>query len=208
MSIVVIVKTVLATGPIPTVNIWWLHTIHPMNAMMAPASTTVAYPKRGLRENTGNTSETIPIAGKIKMYTSGCPKTQKRCCHKTTDPPFATLKKLNAKYLSKVSSIRATVITGKAKTKSIAVMNDIHVNRGNLIHVIPGALKLIIVTMKLNAEPREATPSTCKLSIQKSIPLPGFWSMEVRGAYPNHPASVAPPIQLNLSIKAPPKKVQ
>ena len=142
------------------------------------------------------------------MYTSGCPNTQKRCCHNTTLPPLATLKKLNMKYLSKVSSINATVITGKANTKRIAVMKLIQVNKGNRIIVIPGALMLIIVTIKLNEAAREAIPSICKLIIQKSIPVPGFWATEVSGAYPNQPASVAPPIQLSFNIKAPPRKTQ
>ena len=64
---VVTVNTELATGPRPTVNMWWLQTIHPMNAMMTPASTTVAYPNSGLREKTGNTSDTMPMAGRIRI---------------------------------------------------------------------------------------------------------------------------------------------
>ena len=42
ISMVVIVNTELATGPRPTVNMWWLHTIQPMNAITTPARTTVA----------------------------------------------------------------------------------------------------------------------------------------------------------------------
>ena len=84
---VVTVKTEFATGPNPTVNMWWLQTIQPMKAMMTPASTTVAYPKSGLRENTGSISDTIPMAGSISMYTSGCPNTQNRCCQSTAFGP-------------------------------------------------------------------------------------------------------------------------
>ena len=36
-----------------------------------PENTTTAYPNRGLRENTGRISETMPIAGRMRMYTSG-----------------------------------------------------------------------------------------------------------------------------------------
>ena len=52
------------------------------NAEMAtgprPVATT-AYPNSGLRENTGSVSETMPMPGKIRMYTSGWPNSQKRC---------------------------------------------------------------------------------------------------------------------------------
>ena len=40
MAMVVSANTELATGPRPTVNIWWLHTIHPMNPIITPDSTT------------------------------------------------------------------------------------------------------------------------------------------------------------------------
>ena len=35
----------------------------------------------------------IPNAGRIRMYTSGCPKTQKRCCQSIGSPPAAGTKK-------------------------------------------------------------------------------------------------------------------
>ena len=66
------------------------------------------------------------------------------------------------------------MITGKANTKRIAVMKLIQVNRGRRIIVIPGALILITVTIKLNEAANEAIPRICKLIIQKSIPVPGF----------------------------------
>ena len=40
MSIVVMVNTELAMGPSPTVNMWWLHTAHPMMAMTMPENMT------------------------------------------------------------------------------------------------------------------------------------------------------------------------
>ena len=67
MAIVVSAKTELTTGPRPTVNMWWLHTIQPMNPITTPDSTTTGYPKRGFLENVGITSETIPIAGRMRM---------------------------------------------------------------------------------------------------------------------------------------------
>ncbi len=41
------------------------------------------YPKIGFRLNTGKISDTIPKNGSAMMYTSGWPKNQNRCCHKT-----------------------------------------------------------------------------------------------------------------------------
>ena len=39
----------------------------PKKPMATPEYATKAYPKTGLREKVGNTSETIPMTGKIKM---------------------------------------------------------------------------------------------------------------------------------------------
>ena len=41
MAIVVRAKTELATGPRPTVNMWWLQTAQPMNPMVIPERTTM-----------------------------------------------------------------------------------------------------------------------------------------------------------------------
>ena len=51
-------------------------------------------PKSGLREKTGTTSLITPKAGRMRMYTSGCPKNQKRCCQMIGSPPPAGSKKL------------------------------------------------------------------------------------------------------------------
>ena len=131
-----------------------------MKAIIAPARTTAGYPNNGFLEKAGRISETIPMAGNIKIYTSGCPKTQNRCCHNTGLAPAATTKKLNPNTLSKLNSNKATVITGNAKTNNIAVINDIQVKIGIFIKDIPGALKFTIVTMKLKAAASDATPKT------------------------------------------------
>jgi hypothetical protein len=46
---------------------WCAHTPKPRNAIAAPAKTTAEYPNRGFREKTGMISETIPIAGRIRI---------------------------------------------------------------------------------------------------------------------------------------------
>ena len=56
-----------AIGPRPVVNMWWLHTPNPRNPITIPEKITNGAPNSGLRENVGSTSETIPIAGRIRM---------------------------------------------------------------------------------------------------------------------------------------------
>ena len=56
------------------------------------------------------------------------------------------------------------------------------VNKGILINVMPGALMFIIVTMKLNDAASEAIPNICNPIIQKSMPCPGLYAIEVNGA--------------------------
>ena len=67
MSIVVIANTEFAMLPRPTVNMWWLHTPQPINPMTIPEKITKWYPKSGLREKVGMISETMPMAGNIRM---------------------------------------------------------------------------------------------------------------------------------------------
>jgi hypothetical protein len=55
-----------------------------------PDRITVLAPNSGLPEKTGITSEMIPKAGRIGMYTSGCPKNPNRCCH--SNKPFSGIK--------------------------------------------------------------------------------------------------------------------
>ena len=72
------------------------------------------------------------------------------------------MKKFAPRYRSNISSMRATVITGNAVTNKIDVRKVIHTNTGNLKNDIPGARRLIIVTMKLKAPAIEEVPSTSK----------------------------------------------
>ena len=49
------------------VNMWWLQTANPMKPMIAPEKIINPYPKSGFREKTGMISDTIPIAGRMRM---------------------------------------------------------------------------------------------------------------------------------------------
>src|SRR2546423_8962100 len=95
----------------------------------------------GLREKTETSCEHKPIAGKIAMYTSGWPKNQKRCCHKSGDPPAcgcrrslitnpAGMKKLVPATRSRISRMQAGIKTADAMSPMTDVMNHAHVEYG------------------------------------------------------------------------------
>ena len=115
----------------------------------------------GFLENVGITSEIIPNAGSTKIYTSGWPKIQNRCCHNNGSPPNSGVKKVAPNNRLKVSKKSATAITGIAKTKSNCTTNIIQVKTGILKRVIPGARMLKIVTVRLIPETSEAMPVIC-----------------------------------------------
>ena len=58
------------------------------NAMAKIEATIARYPKIGLRELVAIISDVIPSAGSKTIYTSGCPRNQKRCSYNTGDPPW------------------------------------------------------------------------------------------------------------------------
>src|SRR6188508_428263 len=62
MNIVDNANAEFATGPRPAANMWCAHTPQPMNPIAMPENTTTGYPNSGLRENTGRTSDTMPMA--------------------------------------------------------------------------------------------------------------------------------------------------
>ena len=73
---------------------------------------------------------------------------------------------------SKVSSIRAIVMAGKAMMIRIETISVDQVKIGMRIIVMPGARRLRMVTMKLKAPAIEATPSICSPKAQKSTSGP------------------------------------
>lgn len=81
MMMVADVKYARVSTSIPTVNIWWPHTINPNAPIEIIAHTIPVYPKIPVRFAIvfEITWEIIPKAGKIRMYNSGCPKNQNRC---------------------------------------------------------------------------------------------------------------------------------
>src|SRR2546421_9844023 len=102
-------------------------------------------PSRGFRANTGRMCEMIPNPGRIAMYTSGCPKNQKRCCHKSGEPPAcgcrrslitspAGMKKLVPATRSRISRMQAGIKTADATEPMTEAKNQDHVAEGRTGH--------------------------------------------------------------------------
>lgn len=76
------------------------------------------------------------------------------------------------KFLSVNSIVIAPANTGNDNINKKAVINIAHTNRGNRCIVIPGALMLKIVVIKLTVPKIEEIPDRCKLKIAKSTEPP------------------------------------
>jgi hypothetical protein len=76
------------------------------------------------------------------------------------------------KFLSVNSIVIAPAKTGKDRSSRKAVIKTAQANKGVLCAVIPGALMLTIVTIKLIAPSIEDTPARCKLKIARSTEPP------------------------------------
>jgi len=110
----------------------------------------------------------IPKPGIIRMYTSGCPKNQKRCWNKIGSPPPAVSKNDVLKFLSVNTIVIPPANTGNDNNNNTAVITTAHPNKANLCSLIPGVLILTIVVMKLIAPNKLLTPERCKAKIAKS----------------------------------------
>ena len=84
-------------------------------------------------------SVTIPKTGRIKIYTSGCPKNQKMCCHKRAEPPFCTSKKCAPSWRSKRTIANPAVSGGMAKRMSTEVQSIVQTKKGTFHRAMPGA---------------------------------------------------------------------
>jgi hypothetical protein len=123
----------------------------------------------------------IPKPGNIKIYTSGCPKNQKRCWYNIGSPPPIGSKKVVLKFQSVNSIVIAAASTGRDSNNKIAVIKTDQTNKGNLSKVIPGVHMLTIVVMKFIAPKIEEIPARCRLKIAKSTLIPGVPCIELNG---------------------------
>jgi len=114
----------------------------------------------------------IPNPGRMIIYTSGCPKNQKRCSYKTGSPPPAGSKNVVLKFRSVKSIVIAPAKTGNESNNKIAVIKIDHTNNGMLCIVMPGARIFKIVVIKFAAPKMDDAPAICNLKIAKSTEGP------------------------------------
>lgn len=95
------------------------------------------------------TWEIIPNPGKIKIYTSGCPKNQNRCWKRIGSPPPVGSKKVVFMFRSVSNIVIAPARTGKDRSSKIVVRKIDQTNKGSRSIVIPGLRIFIIVVIKL-----------------------------------------------------------
>jgi hypothetical protein len=102
------------------------------------------------------------------MYTSGCPKNQKRCWYNIGSPPPAASKNDVLKFLSVNSIVIAPAKTGSDNNNKTAVTNTAHPNKASLCNLIPALLILSIVVIKFIAPNKLLIPAKCNANIAKS----------------------------------------
>ena len=151
------------------------------------AYTIPKYPKVCFRANTVTTCETIPNPGKIKIYTSGCPKNQNKCWYNTGSPPPAGSKNEVLKFRSVNNIVIAPAKTGNDNNNKTAVILTAQQNNGNRCMVLPGARMFIMVVIKFTAPKIDETPAKCNEKIAKSTDGPLCASTEANGGYTVHP---------------------
>lgn len=103
--------------------------------------------------------EIAPNPGRIKIYTSGCPKNQNKCWNKIGSPPPVGSKNEVLQFRSMISIVRAPAKTGRARIRRITVIRTDQMKRGIFSVGIPSSRLLAIVVVKLIAPIREETPA-------------------------------------------------
>ena len=119
-----------------------------------------------MREKVAVISEKIPNAGKIRIYTSGCPHAQIRFTYIIWFPPRPLVKNAVPKYLSSVNKVIVTVKIGNAMIINTFADKDVQVNTGICINFIPGARILRIVTKKFTPVSNVPIPDICSAQSQ------------------------------------------
>jgi hypothetical protein len=120
-----------------------------MNATNSSASATSGNASIFRFANVGMIEVAIPNAGNTMMYTSGCPKNQNRCCHKSGSPPWAGLKNWKPSLRESSTMTRSRVRDGRAKISASETASIAKQKRGIRFSDMPGARSLKMVVMKL-----------------------------------------------------------
>jgi len=146
--------------------------------------------------------EIMPNPGKIKMYTSGWPKNQKRCWYKIGSPPPDGSKKVVLKFRSVNNIVIAPANTGNDNNNKIAVIRTDQTNKGMESIVIDEERIFMIVVMKLIAPKIEEIPAKCKLKIAKSTAKPEWNKFPAKGGYTVQPVPAPTPAKEEIDSRA------
>src|ERR1700674_1114037 len=103
-------------------------------------------------------SITMPNGGRVKMYTSGWPKNQKRFSHRYGLPPLDEMKNEVLRVRSRACMLRAAARIGAANVPRIEAEKTPQTNIGKRVQVMPGARRLMIVVSMLTPETQSARP--------------------------------------------------
>jgi hypothetical protein len=106
--------------------------------------------------------DTQPKAGRIRMYTSGCAKNQKRCWNSTLSPPNARSKVGIDSEPSRITLNSPPVSTGSVVTNRIDVIKTDHTKEETFIRLSPGERIATMVAQKFREVTNEATPDIIK----------------------------------------------
>jgi hypothetical protein len=110
---------------------------------------------------------TIPNAGIINTYTSGCPKNQNKCWYKILSPPYINSKNVVCQCRSHKSIIIAAASTGVINANIRIVNKRLMVINGNKILRLrrPGMLNVRLVINKFVNEIVVLIPAKITLTI-------------------------------------------
>src|SRR5947209_5164684 len=109
------VKKAFPSSGTEVANMWWTQRPNEKNDVAMSDSTIAGCPKTGRRAKVSMIEDMKPSAGMKMKYTSGWPKNQKRCCHRSASPPSDGLKKWKPNVRSKSSMVLAVITAGIAK---------------------------------------------------------------------------------------------
>lgn len=103
--------------------------------------------------------EIAPNPGRIKIYTSGCPKNQNRCWKRTGSPPPFGSKNEVFTLRSVNSIVIAAARTGRDRSRSTTVTFTAQINSCIRSNVIPLARAFIIVVKKFRDPRMDEAPA-------------------------------------------------
>lgn len=131
--------------------------------------------------------EIIPKPGRIKIYTSGCPKNQNKCWNRIGSPPPFGLKKEVLKFRSLNSMVIPPARTGRARINKKVVIKILQQNKevNSIINDFCRITK--IDEIKFRDLIIEEIPAIWRDRMVKSTEDPKWYSEEDKGGYIVHP---------------------